>query len=600
MVVVPCSGRDDLGDVPGAAIRQAQRLLDLARTWLADRRWDGSRLVVATSGAVSTAGEPVTDVAAASVWGLVRSAMAENPGRFLLVDTDATAESRSVFRAAVTAAVARGETELAIRSGDVAVPRLAHWNDVTRHAGSPISGTVVVTGGTGVLGAQVARHLVKAHGVRHIVLVSRSGPSAPGAQELQAELAALGAEVTTSACDATDRDALAAVLAAIPSESPLTGVVHAAGVLDDGILESLDAERLERVMAPKVRAAWNLHELTRDLDPPLFALFSSVSGVIGSAGQANYAAANAFLDALAHSRHGRGLAATSVAWGYWNQASGMTGHLTDADLARMRRTGILPLSTAEGLALFDAGWVSGQPALVPVRLDLARLRAGPDTTLCSPLRGLVRTPVRRTATSGSGTSASGTSGSGTSAVADDSTQLARRLRGLPETDQDGLLVDLVCAHVADVLGRTTAAGTETSFKDLGFDSLSGVELRNRLALATGLRLPATLVFDYPTPTALARHLHTALGVSPPPADVPASDVPASDVPASGVPATGEDGIRQALATIPLGRLREAGVLDVLLRLTRAVPAADVSATEPDLATLDTDGLVRLALGADGI
>jgi acyl transferase domain-containing protein/acyl carrier protein len=557
LVVAPLPGGGSPGDVPASAARQTGALLRLLREWLAARRWDGSRLVVVTSGAVAAAGEPVAAVAAAPAWGLVRSASAENPGRFLLVDVDATAQSRSAFRAAVTAAIERGETELAIRSGQAVVPRLVRWDGAPQPGpgctapapGSTAPGTVVITGGTGTLGAQVARHVARANQAAHLVLLSRRGAQAPGAGDLEAELTALGAEVTFAACDAADRVALAAVFAGLSGQPPVTGVVHAAGVLDDGIIESLDTERLDRVMAPKVRAAWNLHEVTQDLDLSMFVLFSSAAGLVGAPGQANYAAANAFLDALAHLRHGRGLPGISLAWGYWDQASGMTSHLTEGDLARMRRSGIMPLATAEALALFDAGLGSGQPVLAPVHFDQARLAAAAGTTPGSVLRGLVPAPARPAAAP---------------AAAGEPARLAQRLAGLPLADQDAVLVGLVSAQAADVLGRTSPVDTGLSFKDLGFDSLTAVELRNRIGEATGLRLPATLVFDYPTPVAVAGQLRTAIGGSTLPAQ----------------PLADADGARRAPGRPEPDR-----------------PEPD--RPEPDLAALGADDLVRLALSAGG-
>ncbi|MGO4425736.1 beta-ketoacyl reductase, partial [Streptomyces sp. MCAF7] len=231
-------------------------------------------------------------------------------------------------------------------------------------------GTVLITGGTGTLGAVLARHLVGRHGVRHLLLASRRGPDAPGATELGAELAELGAEVTVRACDSGDRAALADLIARIPTGHPLTGVVHAAGVLDDATVSSLTPRHLDTALTPKADAAFHLHELTRHAQLRAFVLFSSAAGVLGAAGQGNYAAANAFLDALAEHRRAQGLPALSLAWGLWEQGSGMTGHLDGTDLARITRSGLAPLATEDALALFDAALVGDRPCLVPARLDL--------------------------------------------------------------------------------------------------------------------------------------------------------------------------------------------------------------------------------------
>ena len=263
-----------------------------------------------------------------------------------------------------------------------AVPALRYLQ-AARHVGKVVlrlpagpdpHGTVLITGGTGVLGALLARHLVATHGVRHLLLLSRQGPAAPGAAELAAELTALGARVSIVACDAADRDALAGVLAAVPAGHPLVGVVHTAGVLDDGVIEALTPQRLAAVLRAKADAAWWLHELTRELDLAWFVVYSSAAATFGSAGQGNYAAANAVLDALAEQRRAAGLVGQSLAWGLWEQAIGMTGHLDQADLARMGRAGIGALSAEQGLALFDAAVRSDRPQLVPIRLDLAGLR----------------------------------------------------------------------------------------------------------------------------------------------------------------------------------------------------------------------------------
>ncbi|MEU6754290.1 beta-ketoacyl reductase, partial [Spirillospora sp. NPDC046719] len=399
--------------------------------------------------------------------------------------------------------VASGEPEVALRAGRAHAPRLAHAGaDATGRVSLDPDGTVLVTGGTGTLGGLVARHLVREHGVRRLVLVGRRGLAAAGATELYAELREAGAEVTVAAADAADREALAEVLAAIPAGHPLTAVVHAAGVLDDALLDDLGPSRLAPVFRPKADAAWHLHELTRDLDLAAFVLFSSGAGVLGNAGQGNYAAANGFLDGLARMRRAEGLPAVSLAWGLWSQASGMTGHLGDAALGRLSRGGLGALSTAEGLALFDAALAAGDAVVVPARFDAAALRSlAADGDLPPVLRGLVPAPRRDVPQAAGPTAAS----------------FADRLAGLSSPERTSTVLDLVRRHAAAVLGHDAPddVGAARAFKDLGFDSLAAVELRNRLARAAGVRLPATLVFDHPTPADLARRLLEELAPEPP-------------------------------------------------------------------------------------
>ncbi|MET7718884.1 SDR family NAD(P)-dependent oxidoreductase, partial [Streptomyces sp. NPDC005407] len=373
-----------------------------------------------------------------------------------------------------------------------------------------LGGTVLVTGGTGGLGASVARHLVAEHGIRHLLLASRRGPDAPGADELREELAALGAEVTVAACDAADREALASVLEGIPGEHPLTAVVHTAGVLDDGVLSSLTAERMDAVLAPKVDGALNLHELTVGADLSAFVVFSSVAGTLGSAGQGNYAAANAYLDALARRRADLGLPATSLAWGPWASGAGMTGELSEADLQRMERGGMIPFNAERGMAAFDAACHSAVPLVVPVQLNHAVLRSQQSAAvLPAIMRGLLGIPARRTAASRA---------PGKNAV----DALRARLVVLPQGEREASLLELVRTQAALVLGHPGPGSIEAArdFRGLGVDSLTAVELRNRLNAATGLRLSATLVFDHPSPVVLAHHLQSELfGEGEPEAEV---------------------------------------------------------------------------------
>ncbi|WFE93459.1 type I polyketide synthase [Micromonospora sp. WMMD987] len=453
--------------------------LALLQSWLAEPDLADTRLVVVTG--------DHTALDAAAVWGLVRSAQSEHPGRIVLVDLD------DASRSALPAVLRTGEPQVRVRAGVAEVPRLARFTPDGSTPGRPLDpdGTVLVTGGTGTLGATTARHLVTAHGVRHLLLLSRRGH----APELHDELTALGASVRIVACDAADRAQLQAVLATVPAEHPLTAVVHTAGVLDDGVLTELRPERVDTVLRPKLDAARHLDELTRDLDLAAFVLFSSAAGVLGNPGQANYAAANACLDALARQRHRLGLPAVSLAWGYWAQASAMTRHLGTADLSRHRRTGMTGLAATEGMALLDAA-LGVADALVAAKLDLATVRraAAAGDPVPPLLRALAPAPRPR-------------AGGAAAAV-----PLAERLAGLTEAAQTELLLDLVRGHAAAVLGHTgvDAVHPGRSFKDAGFDSLTAVELRNRLATATGLTLSPAMVFDYPKPVALAGHLRARL------------------------------------------------------------------------------------------
>ncbi|MFE3166114.1 type I polyketide synthase [Streptomyces sp. NPDC059224] len=481
---------------PAGIATATHRVLALLRTFLTEERFAGTTLALRTTGAVDG-----TDLGAAAGWGLARSAQSENPGRIVLLDSDGSLPD--------PVALATGEPQLAVRDGVVRVPRLVRA-EAGETAGWHPEGTVLITGGTGALGSALARHLAAEHGVRHLLLTGRRGPDAPGAAELVADLTGLGAAAQVVACDVADRDALAALLAGIPDAHPLTAVVHAAGVLDDGMLAAQTPERVDRVLRPKAAAALHLDELTRGQDLAAFVLFSSAAGILGSPGQSNYAAANAVLDGLAARRRAAGLPAVSLAWGLW--AGGMGDTADGAARQRIERLGVVPLEPAEGMRLFDAA-VPGRNALaVPVRLNLAALREQARTVPPAPvLRALVRVPARRATGTGA---------------------LQAAFAGLDEAARGRLVHDTVRTAVAATLGHTGAAelGDRRAFTDLGFDSLTSVELRNRLAAGTGLALPATLAFDHPSIAATAAYLLRRLTAAAAPAPAAARRTGPADEP----------------------------------------------------------------------
>jgi acyl transferase domain-containing protein/NADPH:quinone reductase-like Zn-dependent oxidoreductase/acyl carrier protein len=518
VVLVDCPGAmvEDIPDDVGGRVRAEAHTtvlwaLELIQQWLAEERFASARLVLLTREALD-AGEQdrVEGLAHAPVWGLCRAAQSENPGRIVLLDLDRAPCSWDVLAAAVESP----EPQLAIRDSQVLVPRLKRVQPQrsrplqlgderdestgAAHAVSAEAGidrldpdrTVLITGGTSGLGALVARRLVERHGARSVLLVSRSGPEAGGVSELQAELAEHGAQVTVLACDVSDREQLQTLLDSIPHDRPLGAVVHAAGALDDSVVESLTAEKMERVLAPKLDGALYLHELTATLELSAFVLFSSAAATIGGAGQGNYAAANAFLDALAAHRRSRGLAGVSMAWGLWGGDTGMGAALGGADRSRLRRSGMQAIPAEQGLDLFEASLAADASLVFPMALDMATLRRQADSPVFPVvLRGLVRAPSRRAEERGAGS-------------------LASRLASVEESEREGLLLDFTLAQIATVLGHSSTAGIQPqhTFKELGFDSLTAVELRNGLSADAGFRLPATLVFDYPTPRAVAQYL----------------------------------------------------------------------------------------------
>ncbi|UUV29029.1 SDR family NAD(P)-dependent oxidoreductase [Amycolatopsis roodepoortensis] len=373
-------------------------------------------------------------------------------------------------------------------------------------------GTILITGGTGWLGGLIAEHLAR-RGARHLTLLSRRGDGTPGVGELIAKLSGLGAEVTVVKGDVADRGDVEAALAAVPPEHPLTAVVHAAGVLADGVVAALTGEQLDATLRPKLDGTWHLHELTKDLDLAAFVCFSSAAGIFGAAGQGAYAAANSFADALMNWRRDTGLPGTSLAWGLWApgddsaERGGMAGGLSAADWARMGRTGVRGLTAKQGLALWDAAQESDRALLAPLGLDLGTI-SGLGDGIPPLLRDVVRGSARRVA-----------AGRRQDTPTEAPDALIRRLGSLPEAQRERQLVSLVRSHLAAVLGYASGdeVPTETPFRELGFDSLTSVELRNRLTAATGLRLPPTLVFDHPTANALAGYLGTEIADSGAPA-----------------------------------------------------------------------------------
>ncbi|MEV5879655.1 amino acid adenylation domain-containing protein [Streptomyces sp. NPDC052101] len=460
-----------------------------ARDLLADPRLVGTELVWVTRQAMSVDEGETVDLASAPLWGLLRAARAEgHPVRLVDVDTDADPDT-------VRASLTVPEPELVVRGGTLRVPRLVRFSPRdtasaddgaasaadTRDAAQ---GTVLITGGTGELGRQVALHLVDTWGVRKLVLASRRGQAAEGVDELVAELTAAGADrVSVVACDVTSRDQVAGL---VESVTDLSGVWHLAGVLDDGLLTDQTPERLERVWAPKARAAWWLHELTADRPLTWFVVFSSAAGVLGSAGQSGYAAANAFADAVVLERRRRGLPGLTLSWGLWEQAgTGLTAHLGQAELARMRRQGVTALTGPQALGALDTALTSRRAHLVPLRIDLS----GAEDARSPLLRG--RTRMRRLADTRADSVDTGWS-------------------GLPEPQRISALTDLVRREAAVTLGRSDGIHPEAAFTDLGLDSLMAVELRRRLSAETGLSLPATAVFDHPTPAGLAEYLNDCL------------------------------------------------------------------------------------------
>nr|ALJ49910.1 TlmH [Salinispora pacifica DSM 45543 = CNS-863] len=541
----------------------AERTLAALQTWLrAETLPDTAVLTFVTQDSVAVPGDETFSLGDSAVWGVVRSAQTEYPGQFRVVDTDSAASGSTE---GLLGALRRTEPQLAVRGGRVLMPQLAPHACASTPRPEVGDGTVVLTGGTGTLGREVARHLVTAGGVRSLALLSRSGEGAPGIADFRAELGALGADVRVFAADVADAHDVRRVLAQIRSRGPIGGVVHAAGLLDDSILANMTPEQLHRVLRSKVDSAWHLDAATRDDDLRFFVLFSSLYGVLGGPGQANYAGANTFLDQFAAWRSAQGRATRAVAWGLWAEATGMTGHLDESDLLRLRRNGIAPFETAAGLALFDAAVAGIAPALVGARLalpDETGPGAGDVPFLLNQLAGaaggtgsgpVVRAAVPLPAEAGVRTAAPGATAApgrtATLGAAGAPVRTAAPLRGTgPATpavaaaaravagtadaaEQPGAAavavltsrdasadqrlvaaVGLVKECVAGLLGlKAERVDAQRSFYEMGVDSLTSMELRVRLGKILGIRLGATAVFDHPTPEALAQHVVDLFG-----------------------------------------------------------------------------------------
>ncbi|MFC8827299.1 type I polyketide synthase [Streptomyces sp. NPDC057137] len=570
-----------------AAYRLTADTLRTLQRLVGEPRLDEVELVWITRSATGADNE-VRDLAHAPLWGLLRTARSEYAERVIrLIDLGSDADDALLQQALALT----DEPEIAIRGGELRTARLVRTTstptdaagaaDAPRPVAKPLApeGSVLVTGGTGELGRALAGHLVRERGVRHLVLTSRRGLDAPGARELVTELTDAGAEsVQVVACDVSRREDVSMALATADAERPWTGVFHLAGVLDDGVITAQDAERLERVWAPKAAGALHLDELSRELGLDLaeFVLFSSAAGVLGGAGQANYAAANAFLDALAVRRRAEGLPALSLSWGLWQQAGiGLTAGLGTAELARLRRGGIGALSLSQALAALDTALTLPHPHLVPVKLELTSLQREVDNGADAPalLRDLLRAPRRRAG--GANTSPSGLRG---------------QLLALPEDARLPHLSQLVQREAAAVLGVPTdhGIGADQVLKALGMDSLMAVELRRRLSAETGVSLPSTLAFDHPTPSAIAALLLTKL-------DVGSGSGPNGTAAGQRLTRNQIDSLVELLRSASPAQLVEQGLAAGLIALrdglAKSAPANDEQ-PEAEVAAGNTDDLLQ--------
>jgi len=494
---------------------ESERALAVIQEWIIDERLAATSLVAVSRGAVDL-GEsgPRIDPAASAAWGLLRAAQRERPGRLRLVDLGVAPATGL----AILDALATGREEIAIHAATLTVPELDHpRTQPPAESARPWDpdGTVLITGGTGALGAMLAEHLVRRRGVRHLMLLSRRGTAADGARELTARLTRLGAQVAVVPADASDRSALAEALSQVPQEHPLTAVVHAAGIVDDCTIGSLTPRRLRRVLKAKVDAALHLHELTAEADLRGFVLFSSIAGLMGSAGQGAYCAANSFLDALATQRSADGKPGLSLAWGPWDAAEGMAGRLAKADAARWSRSSLIPMPADDALARFDEAIAAGQAVGAPLRvrtLDGPADSAGgsdgadrADRADRQQVPALLAKIVRGTSSTVAPWPAVGSTGSGPG-------DLRRTLSTGPDAQRRDTLRELVktAAAVALGLGDSKSILDDGDLWDIGIDSLTALELHRSLEMATGLGIGSSAVFEHRTTGALADHLDTLL------------------------------------------------------------------------------------------